>query len=594
MPHSTTTPSCHIDRNVLDENTIEEMENIALSFFASACGKNRGAFVLDPPDGKTYGCLALPETMTELAGIEPLADANFNVTDANSIQENFAKGLASGADTISLLEFLVKRVYASTPSPESNAYACDVNGLAKLSCATAFASPRSDGAPIRSVTLVNLLVPDAPWAAETASGTDTGSEWSYRYTKQDFDEMKAMGLNTVQIFVPTSAFLPGGSPASTEVLTETLRDLEGSGLQAILSLVATGDDPDGVLLAADYASELASSGVVLGITLPRKSMLDTRTVVDSVRARIGPDLALFVPVGPDDLAVASKNPRTLGIDDPRVYGSLEWSHVSSVADIASSSSQEDRSKLFYHEAVACTMRSPIEHGACFGSKLPVFWSSGFDLSIDDCVYRDGEDFKDYGQCDRFDETIDSDWWQRHRASFAARQLFAAERGLGWSFAAWKVGESGSDSDEANGRIVDHPADLLSLKAVAGAGLFPDLSGSLVPAKGACLNPPQNDFVLGDDTLSPTMGPPPDCGNGWWNYTTSKCDYWVPPPEPTMAPTAACPVCDDCSTIDVDDRLTTAVLMGAVIAGIASTLICGVLYKVMVEMKKRTEYSPIPN
>ena len=35
------------------------MQDIALSFFASACGKNRGAFVLDPPDGQTYGWYVL-------------------------------------------------------------------------------------------------------------------------------------------------------------------------------------------------------------------------------------------------------------------------------------------------------------------------------------------------------------------------------------------------------------------------------------------------------------------------------------------------------------------------------------------------------
>lgn len=47
-------PKCIIDENVLNPETLEDMQNIALSFFASACGRNRGAFVLDPPDGHTY------------------------------------------------------------------------------------------------------------------------------------------------------------------------------------------------------------------------------------------------------------------------------------------------------------------------------------------------------------------------------------------------------------------------------------------------------------------------------------------------------------------------------------------------------------
>lgn len=48
-------PKCKIDENILNEETLVEMEDIGLSFFAATCGKNRGAFVLDPPDGKTYG-----------------------------------------------------------------------------------------------------------------------------------------------------------------------------------------------------------------------------------------------------------------------------------------------------------------------------------------------------------------------------------------------------------------------------------------------------------------------------------------------------------------------------------------------------------
>jgi hypothetical protein len=52
---SSTAPSCHIDRDILNSKTIKDMTDIALSFFAAACGKNRGAFVVDPPDGKTYG-----------------------------------------------------------------------------------------------------------------------------------------------------------------------------------------------------------------------------------------------------------------------------------------------------------------------------------------------------------------------------------------------------------------------------------------------------------------------------------------------------------------------------------------------------------
>lgn len=47
-------PKCVIDDAVLNTETLAHMKDIGLTFFASACGRNRGAFVLDPPDGKTY------------------------------------------------------------------------------------------------------------------------------------------------------------------------------------------------------------------------------------------------------------------------------------------------------------------------------------------------------------------------------------------------------------------------------------------------------------------------------------------------------------------------------------------------------------
>jgi len=49
------TLTCSIDKNILNKGTLADMNDIALSFFASLCGKNRGAFVLNPPDGHTYG-----------------------------------------------------------------------------------------------------------------------------------------------------------------------------------------------------------------------------------------------------------------------------------------------------------------------------------------------------------------------------------------------------------------------------------------------------------------------------------------------------------------------------------------------------------
>ena len=191
--------------------------------------------------------------------------------------------------------------------------------------------------------------------------------------------------------------------------------------------------------------------------------------------------------------------------------------------------------------------------------MPVYITSGFDLSIDNCLVKDSEDFKDYGQCGRFDETLGSGWWARHRQSLASRQLFTYSKGLGWSFSGWKL--FGDD----NPGVIDSPAKLMCLSDLAAAGLVPELSSIDTPTLNeACLNGPKNDFAMGDKTLSPTASPPPDCGYGWWNFTTEQCDYWVPPaptPNPTDAPTMPCPTVNARS----NKELGTAAVAGAVVA-----------------------------
>ena len=169
--------------------------------------------------------------------------------------------------------------------------------------------------------------------------------------------------------------------------------------------------------------------------------------------------------------------------------------------------------------------------------MPVYVSSGFDLAIDDCYLSSEKGFMDYGQCNRFDETIHSGWWERHRQSLASRQLFSYSLGVGWSFTAWKMYDDSSGAADSDKSIIDVPAKLLCLRDVVDAGLMPSLK-SLRKSGMACLNGPKDDFAMGDETLAPTPSPPPDCGNGWWNSTTLQCDYWVPPPPtppPTMAP-----------------------------------------------------------
>jgi len=565
MGGPSTAPKCVIDDAVLNPKTLEDMEDIALSFFATACGRNRGAFVLDPPDGQTYSCLQLPENFADLAGAGSIRE-DIAITTSNDIKEQFEGGNITASDTLHMLNYLIDRVYQSTSSLESSPYACEFNGLAKLECDESPTKKSSillpNGEPIRSVSLAGVFMP-APWA--TGGKPLTLEEAEAFYTDKDFLEMKSAGLNTVQISIPTVVFDVRDERGQQlmDLLKTMLENIDDAGLVAILNIVSTADELDAVVAAASFCNQTKG---VLAMTIPSNTMLDPKTVVDAIRT-VAPKLPIFLPLNQGDLIKLP--PWTL--DDKHLYGALEMSHTGSVADIASSTSQEDRSKMFYHEATTCMSRSPMEFASCFGN-LPLFLASGFDLSIDDCILSSSPGFADYGQCDRFNETTYSGFWERHRTSFAARQVFAYEQGMGWSFATWKL----YDNDKVG--TIDKVEKLLALQDVMEAGLFPTLDGPVVSTE-ACLNPPESDFVLGDDTLAPTMGPPPDCGNGWWNYTTSQCDYWIPP---TPAPTEPCPECPPPST-------TGPALLGAILGG---AIVGGIVWKLF--GNKRSDYDAIPN
>jgi hypothetical protein len=587
-------PTCVLDQTIVNAESLSSMKDIGVSFFASLCGMNRGAYVLDPSDGHTYSCLEFPPHFPYLAGVadmnrvmnmtvqENVTDTESgNVTvvdktvlapykviikDANAIKDTYLMKNVTADETIQFLDYFIKMVYHSTPGKDADPYACNVNGLATLQC-----DPVNTIPTIRSATLAGLYVP-ALWA--TGGKTLTVKEQDEFYTRSDFEDMQKLGLNTVQIPVPVDAFLADPDQIQSR-LANLLHDIGKADLKAII--VLTGSDNDeAVAAAAHYATNHTS---VFALTLPSAQSITAARAAEQA-------LKIMVPVTQSDLPHLSFN-------DPNIFAALNMDHSTSVADIASSTSEDDRGKLFYHEATACIGRSPLEFATCW-KRVPVFVAKGFDLTIDNCVHKHDSAFTfvDYGQCGRFDETVGSGWWARHRKSFATRQIFSYEHGLGWSFAAWKLhGDSGS--------AVDTPASLLALKNVAAAGLLPSLDGDARDdVIQACLNGPEADFALGDKTLAPTMGPPPDCpNNGWWSYEKQACDYWVPPPTdaPTSLPTKAPIICPEvpppvvCPAPEID-KSTVALSAGA---GCIVTLLLGiVLGKIF--GGKRNGYSSIPD
>jgi hypothetical protein len=544
--------------------------------------------------------LTFPKDFPQLAGF----DTKYQIKDANAIKNQYVAGNTTAAGTVDMLDYLVQNVYKSTPDPQSTPYACEFNGLAALTCENNRRSPLKSGDPIRAVGLAGLLVP-APWA--TGGQELSLDQAAAFYTTDDFDDMKDLGLNSVQIEVPTVAFQQDSEYGHQiqQTLQDVLNKVWHSGLKAIMVLIPTGDEPADVLAAALFAHSHPHS--VLGLTLPKGMTTSIGDMISSIRMH-APTLNLFLPTMATDVG-------TLQAPDEYVFGALELPHTDSVADIASSDSTEDRSKMFYHEATSCMLRSPLEYLTCV-QDIPTYVASGFDLAIDNCIDKDAPDFKDYGQCDRFEETMDSGWWETHRQSFAARQVFAYERGLGWSFATWKLYDQKEPSSSSDTMVIDKPVQLLAFKYVVMAGLFPNLllrsdpnnNNNNMPAQLACLNPPTNDYILGDDTLSPTPMPPPDCGQGWWNATTSKCDYWIPPPPtdlPTTAPTEGCPVCDEqgCNGTAGPMVITPTTVKGPetkqlVEAGIAGAVVAGVLVAAVMKYfsgrRASQGYSTIPN
>ena len=612
-------PHCILDKSIVNEFTLPYMQDIGLSILASACSKNRGAFVLDPPDGRTYGCLALPPTMQDR-----------HVSKAEDIVKSYADGNLTAHHAVKDLDFLIERVYASTPNVDLSPYACDINGLVKLdNCPKPPHQIDPDDEnlefPIRAVTIAGVFAPE-PWSVKnssTPSGlTLTQRDAEFYYVKQDFANMTKMGLNTVQFPVAVQFFdttQESDPTAWMNLLKKWLSFTHMYKMRAIVKLELTQEIKtkaesvlhEAVKQAVDFCNGINlqhNATVVRAVTLPSAD-----PGVIKAAANVGTSIPLWLPAQMGDLTKLQDMATTVkGVTISGI--SLDLSHTSTIADIASSTAEEDRAKLFYHESMACLQRAPLEYSRCY-QNLPIFVGSGFDLAIDDCHIKriasdSGFQFHDYGQCYRLQSTVHSGWWLRHRQSFAARQISAYEKGgIGWSYATWKVFRVGREKVGA----MDAPAKWLALQEVNEMGWFPSLvkskqsnKTSLSSLELACLNPPDNDFVLGDATLSPTMGPPPDCGNGWWNMTTNQCDYWVPPPfNASECPntTIIYEECPDTQNITVDGKnvnldpsgvtnINTHSATHGFFAGILfTTVIAAILY--IVFGRHRYQYEEVP-
>ena len=215
---------------------IAAFDDVAVDFPATVvaplCGRNRGAFALDPPDGHTYSCTVFPGTDGTWGGAQ--------VKDANAIAKLWGVGNLSDDAALAALDAFVGAVYASTDHRVDDPQACEVSGLARLVCddddgddgddtaddtaddganaTTAWMLKLSANATtkIRAVTLAGLYA-NSTFAGEGVS-----------YDTVDFSEMAALGLNSVKIPVAADRFL--GDSSLLDNLTATIALAADAGL----------------------------------------------------------------------------------------------------------------------------------------------------------------------------------------------------------------------------------------------------------------------------------------------------------------------------------------------------------------------------
>jgi len=519
---------CVLDRSLVNADTVGDMDDVALTFFATLCSVNRGAFVYE---GRTYGCTALPNDWNNL-----LTTSNAtSIHNVNDISMGFKAGNVTASDTVDLLDALVQAVYESSES--KNPYACGVQGLTKLECK----KPHID--KIRAVSLTGVLT-HVSWISQHRLSP---KEVDSFLPQSDFDKMKDLKLNTVILPAHEDLFEKQDNEYSP-ILDTLVHRAHKAGLQVILQL--QGDDNDAATAAAtDYCVQHE----LLALQLP---------TAQSYRAArsSSASLPLLLPVSQDPAVLTAFDYAT----DDNVWAALDLGHTTGTANVASSSSMDDRNKLFYHAATTCILRSPIDYLSC---QAPVIVSAGLDAASDDCALAGSDGFHDVGQCDRFNETVLSPWWHRTRVDWLQRQSATYEHASGYTYAAWKLYDNTADE-------LEHPAQLLALSDLEAADLI-DTHNPL-----ACLNPPVADFALGDETVAPTAGPPPDCGNGWWNYSINNCTYWVPPATDAPTPFVA----------DFDDEMDSPVTLAFLVLGVFIGLAVGLIWKA----PHRKGYETIPS
>ncbi|CAM9169230.1 unnamed protein product [Discosporangium mesarthrocarpum] len=530
---------CELDPKLLNEVDFAFFLADIERAWGTACGRNRGVFVLDPPDGHTYDCGNLPKEW----GVSSVGDiTNLTKTSTKVAVDVYAK--------------LVDSMYKTTTGKTADA--CDFDALTVLTCSREEPWRRAPwvdrlNAPIRAVNIGGLFVLErwilpnfVEWGPTTGiidqhsfsrqcDGLgvcqDIKDHWKNWYSGDDFKAMKEVGLNSVRIPVGWWYFAMKGDldPSPYVVpdedlydpqhpITSVIRWAKEADLMVIIDLHGapgsqngldnsgvTSRDPNDLVWGETwmYNPENVGDTVrILAVIAQYINHIEDALGLDNIMAlellnepwahldlgRVREFYALSIeairmirPLLPVILHDSFRGPMwpTLLKDFPyhHIYMDTHIYHGFNKADVASDTAQGDRQKMYVHERMACSYTAMLRYETC--AALPVFvgeWS----LAIDNCMPHLDMKFANYGQCDHMHDRSGS-WWKTHIRSFAMRQIAMYEREMGWSFWTWKL----DDYAEKNEVSATYWSFHLAVKNGLIDTNYPE---------DACLHPPEEDYM----------------------------------------------------------------------------------------------------
>ena len=181
--------ACALDATMVNATTFPLIrEDLAASLLAGLCGANRGLFVTQPGDGHVYGCAAFPPQWAPNSKVKHCASTGLcqcDTWDANAVVRQFDGGNMTSKEAVRVYDKYVEAVYASTPGASKDPRACGAGGFAALSGSDCVSTDEV----YKAVTLRGIAGLDgAGHAVKTTP-----------HTSEDYDAMKALGLNSVRV-----------------------------------------------------------------------------------------------------------------------------------------------------------------------------------------------------------------------------------------------------------------------------------------------------------------------------------------------------------------------------------------------------------